>query len=251
MAQVIISASNIKKTYRRGFFKKYKTEAVKGITLDIIKGELFGILGPNGAGKTTFLNIIMGLLLPDEGSLKIAGCDVLNSDSCRIRRRMNMSSGNPNYPWCLSVREMLSFYGMLYGLWGKTLNKKIESLIEMLMLDKYKDTRYDELSTGNKQRLSIAKALINDPEILLLDEPTTGMDPNISIHIREMIKRIHKKRGITVLLTTHYMREAEELCSRIAFIKEGSIAALGTKEYIKEQTNTNDMEEAFIELVAD
>jgi len=216
-----------------------------------MKGELFGILGPNGAGKTTFLNIIMGLLSPDSGSLAISGCNAFRADACAMKQKMNMSSGNPNYPWCLSVKEMLNFYGMLYGMWGRALDKKTDSLIEMLMLKKYRDTRYDELSTGNKQRLSIAKALINDPEILLLDEPTTGMDPNISIRIREMIKRIHSERGITILLTTHYMREAEELCERIAFIKEGKIAALGTKEQIKHDTKARDMEEAFIELAAD
>jgi ABC-type multidrug transport system ATPase subunit len=118
-------------------------------------------------------------------------------------------------------------------------------------LEKHANTRFDELSTGTKQRTSIAKSLLNDPKILLLDEPTSGMDPNISVKIRGLIKRLHGELKITVLLTTHMMREAEELCGRIAFIKDGKITALGTKEKIQKMTKSKNMEEAFIELAAD
>ena len=251
MATPIVQVKGIEKTYRAGFFGSRRNKALHGIDLDIYEGELFGVLGPNGAGKTTLLNVIMGLLTPDKGCVNIAGEDACGMFSHETRNIMNMSSGSPNYPWALSIKEMLVFYGMLYGMWGKKLDMKVAELIETFGLEKYADTRFDELSTGTKQRMSIAKAMLNDPKILLLDEPTTGMDPNISHRIRDVIKNLHRDRKITILLTTHYMPEAEQLCERIAFIKDGKIAALGTKEEIKKITESSSMEEAFIELAAD
>lgn len=248
---IVVEVQGIIKDYKSGFFKPHYTHALRGIDLAIYEGELFGVLGPNGAGKTTLLNIIMGLITPDKGCVMIVGNKNCGKFSQEIRKTMNMSSGNPNYPWALTVREALNFYGMLYGLWGKNLSMKVDHLIDLMELKKYADTRFDELSTGTKQRTSIAKSLLNDPKILLLDEPTSGMDPNISRKIRKVIKRLHSELKITILLTTHYMREAEELCSRIAFIKDGKIAALGTKEKIKRMTSSKNMEEAFIELATD
>jgi ABC-2 type transport system ATP-binding protein len=249
--QPIVEVTGIIKSYKSGFFNPRYTNALQGVDLSIREGELFGVLGPNGAGKTTLLNIIMGLITPDKGCVKISGNNTCGMFSHEVRNTMNMSSGNPNYPWALTVREALNFYGMLYGLWGKKLDTKVDYLIDLLDLSKHAKTRFDELSTGTKQRTSIAKSLLNEPKILLLDEPTTGMDPNISIKIRKVIKRLHTQMKITILLTTHYMREAEELCGRIAFIKDGKIAALGTKEKIKKMTSSKNMEEAFIELAAD
>ncbi len=251
MKQPIISVTGIVKTYRSGFINPRITNALRGIDLDIHEGELFGVLGPNGAGKSTLLNVIMGLITPDSGCVMISGNKTCGMFSHEIRNTMNMSSGNPNYPWALTVREALNFYGMLYGLWGKKLDHKVDYLIDLMELQKYANVRFDELSTGTKQRTSIAKSLLNEPKILLLDEPTSGMDPNISVKIRKVIKQLHKKMKITIMLTTHIMREAEELCGRIAFIKDGQIAALGTKEKIKKMTSSKNMEEAFIELAAD
>ena len=247
----VVEVQGLVKTYRSGFFKPRFTYALKGINLAIHEGELFGVLGPNGAGKTTMLNVIMGLITPEAGCVSIVGNKSCGMFARENRNMMNMSSGNPNYPWALTVKEALNFYGMLYGLWGKKLNMKVDGLIELMELQKYANVRFDELSTGTKQRTSIAKSLLNDPTILLLDEPTSGMDPNISVKIRALIKRLHKDRKITILLTTHMMREAEELCGRIAFIKDGQIAALGTKEKIQKMTKSKNMEEAFIELAAD
>jgi ABC-2 type transport system ATP-binding protein len=248
---VVVEVQGLVKTYKSGFFKPRYTHALKGIDLAIHEGELFGVLGPNGAGKTTMLNIIMGLITPEAGCVSIVGNKSCGMFAHENRNMMNMSSGNPNYPWALTVKEALNFYGMLYGLWGQKLNVKVDSLIELMELQKHANVRFDELSTGTNQRTSIAKSLLNDPTILLLDEPTSGMDPNISVKIRELIKRLHKDLKITILLTTHMMREAEELCGRIAFIKDGQIAALGTKEKIQKMTKSKNMEEAFIELAAD
>ena len=235
-----IKAEGIYKTYRSGWRGKRRKEALRGVTLQIEEGEIFGVLGPNGAGKTTLLSILSTLLLPDRGTVQVLGIDVLE-DGSRVRERVNMSSGNANFLWSLTVKENLHFYGMLYGLVGKERENKVAALIDLFRLKEYQDVRFDELSTGMKQRLSLAKCLVNDPEILFLDEPTVGLDPDVSVRVREEILSIHKKRGMTVLLTTHNMREAETLCSRIAFLKAGEILTTGSAGALKRMVRIGDL----------
>lgn len=242
----VIKIKNLNKTYIKGVFKKRQIKALDGIDLTVKKGELFGVLGPNGAGKTTLLNIIMGQIIPEGGYVEIDSYQITKKFPDKLKQKMNMCSGNPNFPWSLTTYEILKFYGMIYGYSGIYLKNKIENLIEIFSLEKYKNVLYDELSTGNKQKLALAKAMINDPEILLLDEPTIGLDPDVARRIRKFIIELHKKKKITILLTTHYMKEAEEMCERIAFIKQGKIRALGTKEKLKKITKTKNLEEAFI-----
>jgi ABC-2 type transport system ATP-binding protein len=231
-----------------GLFGKKHTDALKGITLSIQRGEIFGVLGPNGAGKTTFLNVLIGQLAADAGKVTVLGQDVTTNYSNAIKNRVNICSGNPNFPWSLNVQEALRFYGMLYGLYGKNLTERIERNIEMFELQKFRKGLYDELSTGNKQKLALAKAMLNDPEILLLDEPTSGLDPDIAHKTRDFVKKMHKERKMTIILTTHYMPEAEELCGRIAFIMDGRIKAQGTQAELKKLTKTKDLEAMFIEF---
>jgi ABC-2 type transport system ATP-binding protein len=235
-----IRAEGIYKTFRSGWRGKREKEALKGIDLQIEEGEIFGILGPNGAGKTTLLSILCTLLLPDRGHVNILGMDGLH-DGQQIRKRVNIVSGNANFLWSLTVKENLHYYAMLYGLIGKERERKVETLINLFNLKDYRNIPFDELSTGMKQRLSLAKSLINDPEILFLDEPTVGLDPDISIRIREEILSIHKERGMTVLLTTHNMKEVEYLCGRIAFLKEGKILTTGTAETLKKMVRIGDL----------
>ena len=234
-----IKAEGIFKTFRSGWWTKREKEALKGVDLQIEEKEIFGILGPNGAGKTTLLSILCTLLLPDRGDVHILGMNGL-SDGHQIRKRVNFVSGNANFLWSLTVKENLHYYGMLYGLTGKEREKKVETLIDIFNLAEYRNIPFDELSTGTKQRLSLAKSLINDPEVLFLDEPTVGLDPDVSIRIREEILSIHKERGMTVLLTTHHMKEAEYLCGRIAFLKEGKILTTGTAEALKRMVRIGD-----------
>lgn len=234
-----IKAEGIFKTFRSGWWGRNRKLVLKGVDLQIEEGEIFGILGPNGAGKTTLLSILSTLLLPDRGKIQILGIDGLQ-DGKRIRERVNISSGNANFLWSLTVRENLHFYGMLYGLTGNRREEKVEALIHLFNLEEHRDVPFDRLSTGMKQRLSLAKSLINDPAVLFLDEPTVGLDPSVSITIREQIRLIQKQRGMTVLLTTHNMKEAEFLCDRIAFLKNGEILTTGTAETLKKMIRMGD-----------
>ena len=242
---IVVSAVKLKKTYHSKITGA-SIPALNGVSIDVDQGEIFGILGPNGAGKTTLLNCLSLLLLPDEGRVALFGRTVSGS-SWRMRTRLNMSSGNANFPWCMTVREILKFYGYLYGLFGKTLAMKADGLIELLELKAYTNRRFDELSTGTKQRLALAKALVNSPEILFLDEPTIGLDPDVSIKIRAFIQRINRENKITVLLTTHYMPEAEQLSHRIAFLQKGQVMAQGTPSELKSQWVAKNMEEVLLE----
>jgi ABC-2 type transport system ATP-binding protein len=234
-----IRAEEIFKTFRSGWWSKRKKEVLKGINLQIEEGEIFGILGPNGAGKTTLLSILSTLLLPDHGTIQILGIDGLQNGH-RVREKVNISSGNANFLWSMTVKENLHFYGMLYGLKGNRRKEKVEALISLFNLEEHRDVSFDRLSTGMKQRLSLAKSLLNDPSVLFLDEPTVGLDPSVSIWIREQIRSIQKKKGMTVLLTTHNMKEAEYLCGRIAFLKEGEILAMGSAEDLKRMVRIGD-----------
>ncbi len=235
-----IKAEGIYKTFRSGWWGRNQKLVLKGVDLRIEEGEIFGILGPNGAGKTTLLSILSTLLLPDQGRIQILGIDGLRYGK-RIRERVNISSGNANFLWSLTIRENLHFYGMLYGLTGNRREEKVNALIHLFNLEEHRDVPFDRLSTGMKQRLSLAKSLLNDPAVLFLDEPTVGLDPSVSVTIREQIRLIQKQRGMTVLLTTHNMKEAEFLCDRIAFLKNGEILTTGTAETLKRMVRMGDL----------
>jgi ABC-2 type transport system ATP-binding protein len=244
----VIVAKSVYKTFKSGFINKKYVNALKDINITIKRGEIFGLLGPNGAGKTTLLNIFSGHLLPDKGQVWILGKEITTNMPLELKTRINMCSGNPNFPWSLTVEENLKFFSLLYNIHGSNCATTVDKYIKMFGLEKVRKTRYDSLSTGNKQRLALAKSLINNPEILYLDEPTIGLDPDIAKKIRESILRIHQETNMTIILTTHYMKEAEELCERISFIKDGEIKALGTKYDIMKLTKSENLEDAFIEL---
>jgi ABC-2 type transport system ATP-binding protein len=239
-SSLAVEARDLAKTFRSGWFRRRETAALRGASLQVPRGAIFGLLGPNGAGKTTLLSILATLLLPDSGSATILGHDVVR-EAFAIRRRLNMASGNASFVWSLRPAEVLAFYGRLYGLHGRALRTRVHELLERFELIPHLKTEYNELSTGLKQRLALAKALLNDPEVLFLDEPTLGLDPDVSIRIRAQIAELRRQRGTTIILTTHYMREAEELCDRIAFIKGGRILAEGSAEELKRQIRIGDV----------
>ena len=235
-----IEARDVAKTFRAGVFRRRQTVALAGVSLDVPRGAIFGLLGPNGAGKTTLLSIFATLLLPDRGTVTVLGHDVVR-EAGAIRRRLNMASGNASFVWALRPPEILDFYGRLYGLSGARLRRRVNELIDMCELAAHRRVPYNELSTGLKQRLALAKALVNDPELLFLDEPTLGLDPDVSVRIREHIARLRRERGMTIVLTTHYMREAEQLCDEIAFVKAGRVLARGTAGELKRQIRIGDV----------
>ena len=235
-----VDARDLVKTFRSGWLRKRRTEALRGASLQVPRGAILGLLGPNGAGKTTLLSILATLLLPDSGSATVLGHDIVR-DPFAVRRRLNMASGNASFVWSLRPAKVLSFYGRLYGLSGAVLRRRVEELIERSELGPHRRTEYNELSTGLKQRLAFAKALLNEPEVLFLDEPTLGLDPDVSIRIRAQISELRRERGTTIILTTHYMREAEELCDTIAFIKGGRILAEGSADALKRQIRIGDV----------
>ena len=240
VAPLAVEARDLAKTFRSGWLRRRETAALRGASLRVPRGAIFGLLGPNGAGKTTLLSILATLLLPDGGSATILGHDVVR-EAFAIRRRLNMASGNASFVWSLRPGEVLAFYGRLYGLHGHGLRARVGELLERFELTEHLKTEYNALSTGLKQRLALAKALLNDPEVLFLDEPTLGLDPDVSIRIRSQIGALRRERGTTIILTTHYMREAEELCDRIAFIKGGRILAEGSADELKRQIRLGDV----------
>jgi ABC-2 type transport system ATP-binding protein len=239
-SSLAVETHDLAKTFRSGWLRRRETAALRGASLRVERGAIFGLLGPNGAGKTTLLSILATLLLPDRGTATILGHDVVR-EAFAIRRRLNMASGNASFVWSLRPAEVLAFYGRLYGLHGRALRTRVGELLERFELVPHLRTEYNELSTGLKQRLALAKALLNRPEVLFLDEPTLGLDPDVSIRIRGQIAELRRREGTTIILTTHYMREAEELCDRIAFIKDGRILAEGSPDALKRQIRLGDV----------
>jgi ABC-2 type transport system ATP-binding protein len=235
-----IDARNLAKTFRSGWIGRRESAALRGVSLTVPRGMIIGLLGPNGAGKTTLLSILATLLLPDRGTATILGHDLLDEPAA-IRRRLNMASGNASFLWSLRTEEILAFYGRLYGLGGRALARRVAELIDRYELTSHRRVLYNELSTGLKQRLALAKSLVNDPELLFLDEPTLGLDPDVSARVRDHIASLRRDRGVTILLTTHYMREAETLCDEIAFIKGGLILARGAPDALARQIRVGDV----------
>jgi ABC-2 type transport system ATP-binding protein len=208
--------------------------ALGGVDLDVEPGEFFGLLGPNGAGKTTLIKILTTLLLPTSGTARVAGFDVVN-ETAKIRRVINMVSGGEQSGYgLLTTREQLWMFSQFYGLPQRDGWKRVDELIEITGLTEQRDQKVRTLSTGQRQKLNFARGLLNDPWVLFLDEPTLGLDVAAARDLREhTLAWKAETAGRTVLLTTHYMVEAEQLCDRIAIVDRGRILALGSPEELR------------------
>jgi ABC-2 type transport system ATP-binding protein len=227
-----VEAKDLCKSYK-GISGK-RSVVLKNISLEIYPDEIFGLLGPNGSGKTTLISIFSTLIWPDRGTLKVLGMDAGRyKDS--IRKQINICTAKSNFPWSLNVYENLKHYAMLYGMYGSQLASTIDEVINVFELEEYREMKFEDLSTGLKQRLSLAKAMLNRPRLLFLDEPTTGLDPEIALKTRQIIRGIHREQQIPVILSTHNMHEAETLCDRLAFLRKGEIVALDTPQNLKNQ----------------
>jgi len=234
-----IIAKDLEKTYviKRGFIRRRSEEvkALRGVSFSVKRGEVFGLLGPNGAGKTTTVKILSTLLLPDSGRAWILGYDVLN-ESQKVREIIGVSlSVERGFFWKLTGYENLKYFGLLRGLGGKYLEERIDYVLDIVGLRKLGGDRkyFEEFSLGMKARLSIARALLHDPSVLMLDEPTLGLDPYSARTIRELLVKLAKEEGKTVLITSHNMFEVEMICDRVAIINEGKIIAHGTVAELK------------------
>jgi lipooligosaccharide transport system ATP-binding protein len=218
----------------RGLEKSYGGfEAVRGVDFDIFSGECFGFLGPNGAGKTTTMKMIYGAVIPTGGELSVAGLDVYRNER-QIKRRIGVVPQENNLDDELEVRENLLIYGRYYDLPRKTVFQRTDELLDFVQLSDKVDARVEQLSGGMKRRLLIARALINDPEIVVLDEPTTGLDPQARHLVWDRLRALTGE-GKTLVLTTHYMEEAARLCDRLVIMEGGRIITGGTPKNLVEE----------------
>lgn len=216
-------------TKKKKFLKateKKEFKAVDGVNFDIYKGEIFGLLGPNGAGKTTTIKMITGLLRPTSGTVKVMGEDVDKKPLKALGNIGTVLAGDRSIYWKLTARENLEYFAALYGCNRKEAKKRAQNILERLELTEKADELVEKFSTGMKQKVALGKALIPNAPVVLLDEPTLGLDPQSALNLRKIILDI-KREGRTVLLTTHYMEEADFLSDRIAIIDNGKIIALG------------------------
>ncbi len=206
--------------------------AVDDISFSVKKGEIFGLLGPNGAGKSTIIRMLCTLSRPTKGSATVASYDIVKQDG-KVRQHIGLVSEKMIMYDQLTARENLKLFGKLYNIPNRLLNIRIDELLGFVRMEKWADHRIDTFSTGMKQRINVIRALVNEPNILFLDEPTLGLDPQSTAEIRELIRRINAENGTTIILTTHIMVEADILCKRIGIIDHGKIVALDTPANLK------------------
>ena len=234
-----IEVINLSKTYK-------SKEAVSNINFKINKNEIVGLLGPNGCGKTTTIGMILGLLKPTSGQVLINGMDI-EKNKISLLHKMNFISPYIELPKKLTVRQNLIVYGKLYCI--KNLNNQIDYLSNKLRLNGLLDKVTGELSSGQKNRVSLAKALINDPTVLLLDEPTASLDPETGDFIRTFLENYKKEKKISVLLASHNMNEVKRLCGSVLMMKDGIIIDSGTPDHLITKHGRKNLEEVFLELI--
>ena len=246
----MIRAKNLVKTFTKTIQKNKKVEfnAVDGISFEAEKGEIVGLLGPNGAGKTTLLRMLAGLMTPTGGEVSvIAGSGEITGNE-DLKRHIGYMSANTKLYGRFSAREILKFYGQVYGMEDSDIERRTDEIIKVLNMDKFADNRIDRLSTGQVQRTSISRCLIHDPEIYIFDEPTLGLDILSSSAIIDFML-VEKEKGKTVIYSTHYMEEAEYLCDRIVMIHEGKVVCNDSPDNLKKETGSQNLREVFRKLI--
>ncbi len=232
-----IETQNLKKDFADG---KEIVHAVKGIGLKIEKNQVYGLLGPNGAGKTTTIFMLSTLLLPTSGSARVLGFDVVKERN-KIRDKIGLCLGGSRFYWDMKPAEILEYYGRLYGIKKEERRNRIKNLIDDLDMNWYADRHFSHMSTGMRQKVAVAKSLINNPEVLFLDEPTAGLDVEVAVSVRKYILKLAKEREMTVILTSHHLNEVEEMCKRISIINNGKIVSEGTLKEIRQNLKFPDI----------
>ena len=231
----VIEVKNLEKIYRSG------THAVKGISFEVNKGEIFGILGPNGAGKTTALQMMGTLLKITKGDISILGYDI-HTDEKKIREKIGFALQEAGLDNLATTSELITFHINLFGFPKSVISKKVEESLTLLDLHDYADQMIPELSGGTQRRLDLAVSLVHNPELLILDEPTTGLDPVHRADLWNLLRKLRDERGVTLVLSTHYMEEADVLCDRIAIIDSGEIVAIDTPDKLKKSVGKDTIE---------
>lgn len=243
----MIHVRNLAKDYadlRRG-----RISALSGVTFDAFPGEIYGLLGPNGAGKTTALRIISTVLRPTEGSASVNGFDVLTQPS-QVRKQIGFMSANTGTYDRMTAWEMVEFFGRLYGLTDELLRTRMEDLFQRLKMNDTRDLLVAKMSTGMKQKVSIARALVHDPPVLIFDEATAGLDVLVARTLLNTVAEL-RDQGKCVIFSTHIMSEVEKLCNRIAIMYRGHILAEGTLEELRDRHREHDLEELFFQLISE
>lgn len=233
----------------RNLYKRYTNKgpwAVKNVSLELRQGEVVSIVGPNGAGKSTLIQMMMGLLIPDSGSIHIFGTDIASKRRL-VAHRINYASTDLSLPYSLTVRENLIAYALIYNM--TDVHHRVDSILSHMNLQEYRNIQVGRLSTGQVARMGIAKALINDPELLFLDEPTATLDPEVSARLRITLKEMVQDRKMTLLYTSHNMREVERFSDRIYLMNHGELVAEGSLLSLMDRFKTEDLEALFLRLV--
>ena len=250
MGETRIMADNLVKTFTRNEKKNRKVDinAVDGISLTIGEGEIVGILGPNGAGKTTLLRMMSKLMRPTSGMVSIRIGDKELTDDIEVKRHIGYLSNNTKLYGRFSTTELLGMLGAVYGMDKEAVESKIAQISDILSMRDFIDNRIEKLSTGQTQRASIARCLIHDPEVYIFDEPTLGLDILSSAAIIDFMKK-ERERGKTILYSTHYMEEAEQLCDKIVMIHQGKIISEGTPAALKREMGKESLRDVFAQLI--
>ena len=221
--------------------------ALDGVSFEVKPGEIFGLLGPNGAGKTTCLRILSTVLRPTSGTAYVAGYDVVTHPA-EVRARIGFMSNNTGIYDRMTAYELVAYYGRLYGIPENVLQPRIDHLFERLQMQEIRDTLGSKMSTGMKQKVSIARTIVHDPSVLIFDEPTSGLDVLVARKVIDEVRAL-RDQGKCIIYSTHIMREVEKLCERIAIIYKGRILALGSVEELQNRYQQPDMEELFFTLI--
>jgi ABC-2 type transport system ATP-binding protein len=229
--------------------KRYPTgtEALRSVSLDIEDGEFFGLLGPNGAGKSTLIHCTTGLAQPTSGSIRVFGHDAIENYG-EARAAVGLAPQDLNLDWFLTLEESLDYHGGYFGMPKKDRKERSAELLDAFSLTAKRHDRTRTLSGGMKRRLILARALMHRPRLLILDEPTAGVDVELRLELWQYVQRINAE-GTTILLTTHYLEEAEQLCDKIAFINDGQVVATGTSDELATKYGVSSLEDAYLELV--
>jgi sodium transport system ATP-binding protein len=242
----MIHVDNLRKSFRD--LRRGLVHAVDGVSFEAGPGEIFGLLGPNGAGKTTTMRVLCTVLRPSDGTARVAGYDVATQPAL-VRQHIGFLSANTSIYDRMSAWELVEYFGRLYGLGGERLQQRLESVFTTLQMNDFRDLLGAKMSTGMRQKVSIARAIIHDPPVLIFDEPTAGLDVLVARAVLDAIEEL-RELGKCILFSTHIMREVERLCDRVAIVSRGRVQACGTLAELRQRYRQDDLEELFFTLVS-